>query len=180
MPDAVVNITFYPVFEGVCLVQIDDHFPAGYENSPRAERGRACSSTGARVTAADTSISPSRYSGFPDSGTCDKELAGEGVRSCCLERRSFDGAEISSDVPSCRAKQLSAFEHGFRRRRHSNLLSLSANCSFRSVKLSLVGHMESNFNVFNESSMCMSTACDVHSSGGFDASGHNVHTLLAL
>ena len=47
---------------------------------------------------------------------------------------------------------------------------------FEDVKLSLVGHMESTFDAFDETSMCMSTACDVHSSGGFDASGRNVHT----
>ena len=36
-----------------------------------------CSSTGARVIAADTSISPSRNSGLSDYGTCEKELADE-------------------------------------------------------------------------------------------------------
>ena len=51
---------------------------------------------------------------------------------------------------------------------------------FQDVKLSLVGHMESFFVAFDETSMCMSTACDVHSSGGFDASGRNVQTRHLL
>ena len=62
----------------------------------------------------------------------------------------------------------------------SDLLSLSTTVVFEDVKLSLVGHMESNFNALDETSTCMSTACVVHSSGGFDASGRNVHTILVL
>ena len=176
----------------MCLARIDDHCQAGYEDSPRAGHKRVCSSTGARVTAADTPISPSRNSAFPDYGTCEKELADEGVDGCCLERRSFVGAHklalqkttvLRKYRVMCHRvgrRQLSAYEHGFRRRHHSDLLSLSTNCNFRRCEVVFGGHMESNFDAFDETSMCMSTACDVHSSGGFDASGRNVHRILDL
>ena len=55
-----------------------------------------------------------------------------------------------------------------RRRHHSDFHSLSQIVIFEDVK---VGNMESSFGAFDETSMCMSTACVVHRSGGFDASG---------
>ena len=35
---------------------------------------------------------PKVHSGVPYYGTCEKEVADEGVEGCCLERRSFVGA----------------------------------------------------------------------------------------
>ena len=75
---------------------------------------------------------------------------------------------------------MSVYEHDFRRRHHSDPLSLSTTAVFEDVMLSLVGHMESKFDALDETSMCMSTACVAHSSEGFDASGLIVHTILVL
>ena len=43
----------------------------------------------------------------------------------------------------------------------------------------LVGHMESSVDALDKTSMCMSTACVVHCSGGFDASG-TMFTQLSI
>ena len=77
----------------------------------------------------------SRNTGLPDYGTCEKVLADEKSEAAApnadhlLARKSLlckdDCVEdISSDVPSCQAKVVVCV-HGFRKRYHSDLLSLS-------------------------------------------------------
>ena len=122
--------------------------------------------TGACVTAADTSISPSRNSGFPYYGTCEEEVADEGVGGCCLERRSFVGAlsslckddcdeDISNDVPSCRAKTVECVCARFLQKCHSDLLYFRI-LKFSRCEVAFGGtHLESIVVAFDETSMCL-------------------------
>ena len=113
-----------------------------YEDSPQAGRTQVFVNE-ARVIVATHQFHRVETADFPLTALREKvsEIVASNVDFCWRAKACIakdDVEEISSDVPSCRVKAMSAYEHNFRKRHHSDLLSLSTTVVFsKFIKLSL-------------------------------------------